>query len=376
MKKQVFVSVLILFSLLLLSIVSSVEIQISKEVYYPGETLQGEIHGNFPDGLKKENLYLFRERSLPTIYGLIKYQEKYLFYMSLPETTGNYTVQITDATYTLGGETSTDTVTKEFQIQSVVNESSSPVSFWDSLFGGKTSEKITFNNIPLSILPGFIVSNDDFSLTIRSLGETQEVYAELEENQDTRNFTLGENQEKTIYFSTSFSEFTKTNLQINNYNLPVFIYPIINSQPPENPNINDSNEHENNTINDSGMTLEEYNDLDSINDSETPEIILTEQTCSELNGVICSQNNNEVCDGTPVISQEQGCCQGICRAQESKSYLWLIGLIILLIIAGGVGFFFWDMKKKQKNLSENKVQEKMFGVKKPGEEVRRNIRRY
>jgi len=34
------------------------------------------------------------------------------------------------------------------------------------------------------------------------------------------------------------------------------------------------------------------------------------------------------------------------------------------------------MKKKQKNLSENKVQEKMFGVKKPGEEVRRNIRRY
>ena len=92
MKKPVLL--LCFVSLFLISLASAVEIKLTKEVYAPSETLQAEIYGNFPDGIKLENIYFYRERNIPVDYDILKTQDKYLLYALLPHTEGNYTLKI------------------------------------------------------------------------------------------------------------------------------------------------------------------------------------------------------------------------------------------------------------------------------------------
>ena len=60
-----------------------VEIQLSKDIYEPKETLQAEIYANFLDPLELENIYFYRDRSIPVIYDILKLSDKYLLYALL-----------------------------------------------------------------------------------------------------------------------------------------------------------------------------------------------------------------------------------------------------------------------------------------------------
>ena len=186
--------------LLAVNLISAVEIKLIKDSYQPRETLQAEITGNFLT-LSKENVQLYKEgipRSTPVISGFTRFEDTYYFYAILPNQEGNFSLRIQNAQYTDSGVKKSEDIIKYFTI-------------------------IKTNESSLSIDPGFVLTSDTFSIKIKSLNKNQEIDAELEANNKKNSFSLKEEVEKTVYFSISNINSTKTNLKINNYNIPVFI---------------------------------------------------------------------------------------------------------------------------------------------------------
>lgn len=194
--------VLLLFILLvnLISIASAVEIKLSKETYAPSETLQAEIYGNFIDGLKVENIYFYRERNLPVVYDLLKTEDKFILYAILPSKEGDYTIKIENTRYETDTGTSTSDIIKEFQIKQA-------------------------NTTILTINPGFVIATDDFYIKVKANANIG-VEAELEETGEKQTVSLVQNKEEKIYFSISeIQNYTETNIKVQNYLLPTFIFP-------------------------------------------------------------------------------------------------------------------------------------------------------
>ena len=197
MKKLVLV---FLLCILLINLVLAVEIKLTKESYAPGETLQAEIYGNFISGLSLENIYFYRERNIPVLYDILKTKDKYLLYAILPAKEGNYTLKIKNTKYTTETGSSTETIAKEFKIE-------------------KTNETT------LTVNPGFVVAREDFSISVRA-NRNKDIIAEFEATGEKQNISLIQNQEKKIHFSVSgISDYRESNIKLDNYNIPVFIFP-------------------------------------------------------------------------------------------------------------------------------------------------------
>ena len=174
MKKE-YIVLIFLFSILLISSVSAVDIKLSKESYAPGETLQAEIYGNFINPLELKNIYFYRDRSLPLIYDILKLKDKYLLYAILPYQEGNYTLKIKDAKYTTEEGSSSEIIEKEFKIE-------------------KT------NTTVLTLNPGFVVARDDFFIKLKA-NNNIDVETEFEATGETQTVSLIQTAEKKVYFS-------------------------------------------------------------------------------------------------------------------------------------------------------------------------------
>ncbi len=191
-------SVLILLFILLTNLVSAVEIKLSKETYSPQETLQAEIYGNFLDTIKLENIVFYRERNIPVVYNFLKLKDKYILYALLPSKEGNYSFKIKNIRYEENSIISSSDIIKEFTIQSR-------------------------NETIISINPGFIIARDDFYIKVKSNTNTNIETDFLGEKQIV---PVTEGIEKKIYFSISeIKNYTETTLKIQDYNIPVFIFP-------------------------------------------------------------------------------------------------------------------------------------------------------
>lgn len=187
-----------LLTVFLISIASAVEIKLNKETYAPQETLQAEIYGNFIDGLSLKNIYFYRERNLPVIYDILKTKDKYLLYALLPYIEGNYTLKIKNTRYETDTGTSTADIIKEFKIAST-------------------------NVTTLSINPGFIVTREDFYVKVKA---NKNINIDVEFLGKKQNLSLVQGIEKKIDFSVSeVKNYTETNLKIQSYIIPVFIFP-------------------------------------------------------------------------------------------------------------------------------------------------------
>lgn len=190
----------ILLVILFLNLASAVEIKLTKESYAPGETLQAEIFGNFISGLDLENIYFYRERNIPFLYDLLKTKDKYLLYAVLPYKEGNYTLKIKNVIYTTPTGSSSEAIIKEFEIKAG-------------------------NESVLTVNPGFIVARDDFFITLKST-ENKEITAEFEATGEKQSASLIQNTEKKIRFSiSSITNYTESNVKIEGYNIPVFVFP-------------------------------------------------------------------------------------------------------------------------------------------------------
>ena len=186
-KKEILI-ILFLFTLILAlpSILAS-SIQLSKDSYQPQETLQAQITGNFIS-LTSSEIKIYKQGAVhenPVLSGLTKQDDVYYFYALLPSQEGNYTLKIQDGQNIL---------TQDFAIQHT-------------------------NASYLSINPGFIETDKDFSINIKSLGGDSTITTTFQG--DTENYSLIQDSEKTLYFSVSNS--TDNTLTINDYNIPVFI---------------------------------------------------------------------------------------------------------------------------------------------------------
>jgi len=420
---------LFLLSILLISSASAVEINLSKESYQPGETLQAEIYGNFIEPLQLENIYFYRERSLPLIYDILKLKDKYLLYALLPYKEGNYTLKIKDAEYTTEEGSSTEDIIKEFKIE-------------------KTNETT------ITINPGFVVARNDFFIKVKA-NNNLDVEIEFEATGETKSVNLIQNTEKKVYFSVSdIGNYTESRIKIADYKIPVFIFPekseeeiiketesfrfnplevratilkeqefsftvdLINlgdtnisgielsSELPEELDVEiqpdfislleardektlelriiseDTGDYSGKIVafsKDLDLSTELFIDIDITENKsevkyESPSYT-EELSCSELGGKICAVN--EVCDGSTEFTKDGLCCLGNCASEEKSSSSWIYGLIIIVVVLAALGILFYFMRKRQRlNIDdflkkrETRFEERMSGR---GEEVRGSL---
>lgn len=198
--KRVQIITLVLLILILAPFISALEIKLSKDSYQPGETLQAEITGNFIS-LKNENVLIYKEgipRSNPVISDLTYQNGVYYYYAILPKQEANFSLRIEDSQYLVEEELKSDPIIQNFTIQ-------------------KT------NQSGLSINLGFVVTDKDFSIKLKSLKDNQNIDINFEANQETKNLVLTEGVETPVEFSISNLEPMKTFLSVNGYKIPVFI---------------------------------------------------------------------------------------------------------------------------------------------------------
>ncbi len=309
MKKEIIISVLIL---LLIPTILAIDVSLSKTSYQPQETLQVEITGNFIS-LTSSNILVYKKdavHSTPVISDLTKQGDVYYFYAILPNQQGNFSLKIEDSQYTESGQTKTDTITKGFIIE-------------------KT------NQSALAINKGFIITSEDFSIKIKSLNDNQEVSAELDSTKEKKNVSLIQDSEKTLSFSILATESIKTNLKINDYNIPVFI------------------------VKKTQLSTNQTNQSET-NQSEPPKIDIEDKTDEEIASLNCVDmgekcEDNEKCNGEIVSSLDGSCCVGECKEKTQINYAWIIGVIILVIVATLVWFFYSKARKRQKPKSTEDI---------------------
>jgi len=420
----------LLFILLTFQLVSAAEIELTKEVYHPGEVLQAEIIGAFPDGIILENLGLFREDQVhktPTDSDITLDEGIYKYYATLPFIEGNFSLKLQNTKYFIGYETLEGDVVKEFKIE-------------------KTNESY------LSIDKGFIITRNDFEVKVRGINGIQDVDAEFEATGETKEIRLITNQEKIIFFSIDGIEnFTKSNLKINDYDIPVYVYPKENGgngddEPvefflddylifsPSNLNItvlkNTDYSFNIELKNDANISFEDPFDVEvedengftidpviinSIDDEETIDISLTinidenidtnliignetdyvrlpihaivteeedkvdislSQECAASGGTICT--SGQTCDSQEVVlSQGIKCCLGSCIEEEGGGTGWVWGLLILLLLGIGGYYFYTKIKKgEMKSPKELLAQRtKNFKARTQGKEVTKGLSR-
>lgn len=92
---------------------------------------------------------------------------------------------------------------------------------------------------------------------------------------------------------------------------------------------------------------------------------ISNDTCEEKGGVICTQKEN--CEGEATFTKGGNyCCLGICvsteEEKEDAGFGWLIGLLIFVVLGFG-GYYLYKMQKK-------------ITPKKPGEQIKESSEKY
>jgi hypothetical protein len=204
-KRAILLFFLILF-VLSMNFSFALDIEFKKSEYFSGETLQAEISGNFIDNLNIDNIGIYKDNAVhktPAESSIIKSENKYLYYAILPSETGNYQLRIENTRY-LEGNIEKKEASKNFTIKQS-------------------------NSSYLSFSPGFIYTSKDFELTIKAYNKEQAVNVEFSPANFKQSFSLGYGKEKTIYFSIAgIKNFTKSQIKINNYEIPAIISPLTN----------------------------------------------------------------------------------------------------------------------------------------------------
>lgn len=397
-KKSLVFIILVLVTFLVINQISALDISLSKSSYQPGETLQAQITGNFIS-LSLNNIAIYKQgipRETPVISDFTKQGDIYYFYAILPYTEGNYTLKIQNAKYISAGQTGSDDITKDFTIL-------------------KTNESY------LSINPGFVITNKDFSVKIKSLNGNSQLTASLDSQ--SQKVSIIEDTEKSLDFSVPASN---TNLLINSYSIPVFV-----TQASVNPitqssdliftpstlsatvssgnnyffniivkNIGNKNLTDivlssdlNAIINPTNFSLD-INEISQINvtipipssqnnisgkltasfNDKTQVLpiflqITNNQSEINLNGtsttqtLSCSElgkvcNIDEQCSGDTTASLDGPCCIGDCnKVSSSGSSSVWYGIVLFIILIGIIVYFYFKIKKKQKPKSTDEMLE-------------------
>jgi len=433
MKRGIFVLLL----LLLLPSVLSVEVSLSKNVFYPRETLQAEFSGNFLT-LEHDNIFIYEQgipRPEPVISGFTRQGYKYYYYAVLPNKQGNFSLKIQDSRYTDSGITKSDDIVMDFEIKS-----------------GNITE-----GSKLAVDKGFVVTSKVFSINLISLKGDQEVTAFIESSNQSKTVYLIEDVEKKLEFNPPEEN---TVLKIKDYEIPIFVISKTNDTRGDNEsNVSDNKIHLEFSPDElSGVVAvgEDYSfivilenkgseDIDNIvlssdigtinpksikslkvgnstffnltisvsknenisgritldfdDKSETIPVFLettenktkvdlnrttiSDLHCTEMRGKICDYG--ETCTGETTRSLEGPCCIGSCIVEEETNYNWAYGIALIGVLAF-LGFMVYKKMKKQKQGKTKtpddiikdktkKYKERMQGGPPPPKEVKKSLRK-
>lgn len=388
----------------MIGLVLSIEITLSKNSYYPEETLQAEITGNFVY-LNLENTVIYEEgipRITPVISDLIKHGDKYYYYAVLPNKEGNFSFVIENTEYITAGQLKKEKIIRNFTIKK----------------GNQTY---------LSINPGFVFTrDDDFSIKIKSPIKNQNIIATLLATNQSKYTSLIEQEEKTVKFSIKGLGIKRTDLKIENYYIPVFI--LSSSIPIEQQELIFSPEELKATITPGQnyffkISLENFGNknitdiklLSNLNAVFSPEIIpllkkgevrvidvtipVSANARNNLSGEISARYNSivktlnvffeitqntsninlngttvtrglscngrgkicvypETCTSQTTESLEGPCCLGECEQQTQADYSWIFGVILLIVLALIAFYLVKRARRKRPKSSEEILDEK------------------
>ena len=218
MKKILFV---LFFVLVIFPVVSSVEINL-KENYYKGETFMAKTSGNFLQPLTKQNVFLYEKHiRIPISPSVAKINDNYYIYFQLTgKSEGNYSLVLKDVSYFKSGEISNEDVRKNFTISGTLAQ--------------------------FKLEPGFVVTDDNFSIEIENL-QDEKINVEVKVGNSDDNLSdlvskdfvsVSAGRRKKIYFDYDFfdSIFNKVHLSSDNFSyvVPVFLpSKIEESEKPE-----------------------------------------------------------------------------------------------------------------------------------------------
>lgn len=399
-----------LFVLVVMPMVLGVEVELSRDSYYPQETLQAEITGSFIS-LKVENIQVYKDgvpRANPVISDLVKKDDVYYFYAVLPFGDGNYSLVIEGARYYEWGEIVEEDVRVEFMIDK--NRS-------DDVLG---------------VNPGFVISDKEFSINVKSLNKNMEIDLGLEGGEG-RTLSLVRGISKDVKFSVEGINGSIV-LNIGDYTVPVFvtsseggfivektdlvIFPsklegdvvagesyifdliVENSGDKEiglvsfegdgiivRPNFLNLSVGESLTINVSVSIPKKTKDVFESKvvvkyGSEEKEILILfnisekvdlqgtsvseGSSCSQQGGKLCL--DEESCDGSFSPSLDGACCKGECVIKKKSNWGTIIGIILVVVVLGVIGFLIWKSRKgKTRESPEDYIRDKVGGKKDSGE---------
>jgi hypothetical protein len=396
-------SVIIIFILLLLPLISSVEFEM-KTNFSQGETMMAKVSGNFVEPILKENILFYRGHvRIPINPSVMRIENEFYIYAKLlGKTPDNYSIVIQNVQYHEGAQIIKEDITKNFSIVDTLAD--------------------------FSINPGFMFTKDDFYIEVQNL-QSKEITIQINTNktegvgsfvhQDAISLKSGEikkinfklqNIEQQIFETI---ELSSENLK---YEIPVYLF-VIKTNWQEIPSLklepskliismstnsntsrilylyntgNETLENISLSLSDSlkpyiSLSVEEIEELEgnsniqielllfsneskiiegkitansanlfsmsdiSLNfiqdyiplDEEDQTTVYTSQTCSEINGKICSEN--EKCDEEQIYAKDNVCCLGTCEKVKTSSIGVIIGWGIFLVL---ILFGIWFYKKK------------------------------
>jgi len=380
-------------------------ISFNKEIYQPGETLIGNITGDFAKTISLDQIKFFdnRGKQVSLEYGLISYNKIYYFYVYLTNP-GNFTMRVNDVMYK-------ETILKTISLNKIIEV------------------RYNLNDTKIiSIKPGFIFTSEKQSeLTLINKGNSS---LNLSYGSESIQLMPGDTKKIKIFSDKPFSFFNLLLEDYESFSIPLIYAPLGPAGPADQNNtgvgsfeqklkanpsylqfkiiaenkseevIQLSNFAENNlsgfsfstdipvmTIKEidfipqksvSNLSLEFFSDKPgfykgsiSINfseenssaintllipmevyafpkDTKNESMEIEKNACTDLNGKFCSLN--ETCNGELNFTYDGYCCLGTCESiapKEDSTYKWIIGVAILILL-GFFGFLVYRKVKKTK----------------------------
>src|SRR6056297_2190158 len=320
------------------SVVSSIDIELKNE-FVKGEPFIAKISGNFVKAPLKENIEFFRdhESSSMGFFDFFKLEGDYYLYVNIPleKNAGNYSMIISGAEYYLGTEIVNEDLVANFTI---------------------LEEQASF-----SIAPAIFVAEEDYSIELRNLIETQiEVFYE----KVTKEEVVEEEGNDIGFFEALFGSFeveeeveeeTKESIVLKSGEIIEVAIPIGNYTGFEKVEFTYENEsyhslayiyNEENIENENVIEVNETDFENETGDENQSEV----EPCGEYGGLICQ--DDEKCEGETEYSATNICCLGECVKKEESNLGKTIGWIIIIGLAL---FLTWFFKKKYRGAKPKPV---------------------
>ncbi len=356
--------------------------------YQGSETMIIEIQGNILEPIGRSDIIFKRAHVAVAVdYDIRRILDKYYLYAQVPTSPNNYTIFINNIATTVNGQNEIINFNQTFEV--------------------------TNNLTDYSINPGFIVANQDFSISIESnLDQQTTINSNFPEeraitlNPGINNIQFNLGQKSSGFYLATIGKYQVpillTNNQASQEPVSISVYPKVfretiksNNQKSYNISITNNgdalldqiyfaynenifsinnesiNLEPNQTINISISLINLSKDISEFifiargsetlanisfqitftqNDSQVTNNSNPEYYCSEIGGKFCSAS--EVCSGQNVQALDGSCCVGVCNIpEENSSSNWILYSLIALAL---IIFIFVYLKYKKTKIPKPK----------------------